>query len=324
MFTVRRACAVTALLSLVLASAVAPAAGTGPTPSSVVQVTERSFADPTLARFGDHYFMYATGRLIPVRRAGSPTGPYAKVTETGRALTEVPEWVGANAEGRYQLWAPSVFSVTDTDGRLYVMYFTGYSARQEKRCVGVAVSRSPASGFAGTGRPICSLQEDRQTIDPTPFRTSDGRRWMVFKSSVNNRRDFRIEAVSMGSLGISADLDTRRTLVAASAQKMEAPSLIRHGHRVFMFLARGDWLDCSYSTDVWSARTFLGPYERVNELMTSGSAGLCGPGGAAVATDDHVVRIVFHAYVSSDDGRQRRPVFIAELTWDGDGHPHLV
>lgn len=95
--------------------------------------------------------------------------------------------------------------------------------------------------------------------------------------------------------------------------------MIAHGHRVFLFLSRGDYVNCSYSSDVWSATSFTSTFSPVRTVMSSASTGLCGP---AVLPDGATTRIAFHAYQNHKPGNQR-VAWVGELKWNSAGDPYL-
>jgi Glycosyl hydrolases family 43 len=240
-------------------------------------------------------------------------------------MASIPSWVGKGSDGGRHLWAPNVFAVNDSKGRpLYVMYFVGFKKSWGANCVGVATSRSPYRGFAATGTTVCAVHSDHEAIDPTAYRAANGKRYIIFKTNVGNVRDFRIQSVQMGSqLGLTPISGTRRTLVSSPSAKMEAPSVIRHGGKVWLFLSRGDYANCTYSTDAWSAATFTSSYHEVWTVMSSGSTGLCGPGGATVLTDGKTTRIAFHSWKNGTASSKVRVAWVGVLKWTSGGSPYL-
>jgi glycosyl hydrolase family 43 len=320
-----RSFAAMAAVGLVLTALGAAPAAQAAGPGHAKRVIASNFADPGFAHFGSYYYLYSTGAGFPVRRATSPSGPYRKVTTSGLSMPHLPSWVGKGADGGRHLWAPHVFAVNDSKGRpLYVMYFVGYKKSWGANCVGVATSRSPYSGFAATGMTICAVHSDHEAIDPSAYRAANGKRYIIFKTNVGNVRDFRIQSVQMGTqLGVTPVRGTRRTLVSSPSAKMEAPSVIRHGGKVWLFLARGDYANCTYSTDAWSAATFTSTYHRVRTIMSSSSTGLCGPGGATVLPDGKATRIAFHSWKNGTAASKVRVAWVGVLKWTSSGSPYL-
>ncbi|MFF0344324.1 family 43 glycosylhydrolase [Kribbella sp. NPDC004875] len=312
--------AVVGALGLV-AGSVLPADAAGP--SSVRRVGTQSFADPGFAHFGSSYYLYRTGAGFGARST-SGSGWSA----IHNSMTSIPAWVD---HGSPLLWAPEVFQSKDSHGTLYVMYFTGQSSSRHVHCIGVATSRHPASGFVGGSKPVvCSPWVSRgyEAIDPAAYRAKDGKRYLIYKSDYRNASGFQIRAVQM-------DTQTGTRVVGSSiakivsSSKIEGPSVIAHGGKVWLFTSRGDYVNCSYNTDVWSASTFWGGrFTRVKTLMSTASTKLCGPGGATVITVGTTTRVAFHAYVDANHNGVKdsntRQAYTGTIKWDGAGRPYLA
>lgn len=310
--------AAVAAIGLVPAAAVAGQPEAAPRPELRKLAVVSNFADPGFAKFGSTYYLYRTAEGFDVSTSTQPERGYSTPEPS---MSQIPEWVGRAPSGGRHLWAPHVFSVPGSRQPLYVMYFSGYYPGTAARpwganCIGVATSASPLSGFVARPQPICAGAPQYQAIDPTMYRDPSGRRYLVFKRHDVPNDSFAIRAIQMDSRrGIEpVPGGLRRTLASSTGTSMEAPSLIRHGHRVWLFLARRNWLNCSYATDAWSAKTVeRGRFTRAGWVMTSASTGLCGPGGASVLRDGAVTRIAFHAWKSRDP--RIRQTWVATLRW---------
>ena len=285
------------------------------------------FPDPGFAKFGSTYFLYRTAAHFDVSNSASPDGGY---TVPEPSMPALPGWVGPAPSGSRHLWAPDVFSVDEGERDLYVMYFTGYYPGTAARpcganCIGVATSAAPSHGFVARAHPICAKAPKYEAIDPTMYLTPGGDRYLVFKRHETPDGAYAIRAIQMDSARGLYPLPggVRRTLVFSPNKMMEAPSLIEHGHRVWLFLARRDWHDCSYATDAWSAGSLIrGRFTRADWVLTSASTRLCRPGGASVLRDGASTRIAFHSWKSFHP--PVRQTWIGTIRWDARGDPHLA
>jgi hypothetical protein len=210
------------------------------------------------------------------------------------------------------------------------MYFTGQSASRNVHCIGVATSRKPGGNYVPGSKPVvCSpwVSQGYEAIDPAAYRAKDGKRYLIYKSDYRNARGFQIRAVQM-------DTQTGTKVVGSSiakivsSTKIEAPSVIAHGGKVWLFTSRGDYINCSYNTDAWSASTFWGGrFTRVKTLMSTASTRLCGPGGATVRTSGATTRVAFHAYVDANHNGVKdsntRQAYMATIKWTTAGNPYL-
>ena len=306
------------LCATLMPAGVAEAAG----PSSVRRVGTEEFADPGFAHFGSKYYLFRTGAGYGARWTTS--GGWSAVH---KSMAAIPAWVD---HSKPLLWAPEVFQSSDSRGALYVMYFTGESASRHVHCIGVATSRQPAGNYTPGAKPVvCSPWVSRgyEAIDPAAYRAKDGKRYLIYKSDYRNASGFQIRAVQM-------DTQTGTRVVGnsiakiVSSTRIEGPSVIAHGGKVWLFASRGDYVNCSYNTDVWSANTFWGGrFTRVKTLMTTTSTRLCGPGGATVLNVGGTTRIAFHAYVDANHNgvkdSNKRQAYTGVLKWTSAGNPYL-
>ncbi len=266
------------------------------------------------------YYLYRTGRGFAAAHSSSPGSGYST---PAASMPNVPSWVGPSPDGSLRLWAPHVFRVTDSHGALYVMYFTGFKKSFGANCVGVAWSRSPDRNFVAGGTTICGSSNLYEAIDPSAYQAADGKRYLIYKTSHSNASGWTIRAIQMDTATGRVPVSSSRAKIAASA-RMEAPSVIRHGGKVWMFTSRGNWVDCTYYTDVWRADTFWGgTFTRVRTIMTTSSTGLCGPGGATVLQDGTTTRIAFHAWKGGTPASHVRQTWVGILKWNSSGNPYL-
>lgn len=136
------------------------------------------FADPSLIRYGERYYLYPTTDGFP-GWSGSVFHAFSASELTDSdwidegiildlASDQVPWAVGS-------AWAPAMFV---RNGRFY-FYFCG--KRQDGvSCIGVAVSESPVGGFTAMPEPLVTLEACReagikigQTIDPSVYEDED-------------------------------------------------------------------------------------------------------------------------------------------------------
>jgi len=203
------------------------------------------------------------------------------------------------------------------------MYFVGFKKTWGSNCIGVATSRSPDTGFVATDTTICASQRGSEAIDPGAYRAFDGKRYLFFKTCAGFRRDVHIQRIRMDSAhGVRPVPNTRTTVINAHSPLMEAPSLFRHGGRLWLFVSRGNFANCGYSTQAWAARNIAGAFRPVRYVMTTASSGFCGPGGASVLRSGDTTWIAFHSWVDRS-GSPVRAAWVDRLAWNAAGQPYL-
>ena len=330
-----RALAVAAAGTVLLATAAVSAAGAPAperTPQPVFVAAKGEAADPGVVRDGNDYYAFLTGGpLARVVSANTPQGPWS---EGANALSR---W-GAWASGRGAVWAPDV--VRTSAG--WVLYYSAQAKGfRGQRCIGTAVSTSPAGPYEPSDTPlICPLlggedavadrpDQTAGVIDPSPFQASDGQRYLLYKTQ---KTPGTIRMFPVSSDGLHGRGEVSHELFR-HADSIENPTMVQRGDSFIVF-ASANWYDqCKYETvwrrsnDMWS---FADKEEHV--LLDKANTGLCGPGGADVITNGHgPSRIFFHAWVCGEEGTpcefdglvtdksKRRVIYAGVLTWGDDG-----
>lgn len=256
-----------------------------------------SFYDPGFMSDSNsaQYYLYSSGPGFPVSKSKYPESSYSQPQlsmweyEGGRNIgPAIPPWVGSLAVDNHQsnLWAPDVF----WNGSEYVMYFTAWDKIEKVNCIGQATSDSPTGNFVyQNSHFFCDSQalSGYVAIDPTEYGDGRGHRYLVFKATLagNATVPWEIKYVKLNSAGTAMASAKQDSMITAHAQ-MEAPSLIGHGTRLWLFAARANYIDCSYYTDAWaSPNGITGHFSQVVPhlmIQTDDTKTRCGPGGADV------------------------------------------
>jgi beta-xylosidase len=309
-----------ALAAGLLTSVTATAQAATPTYTTI---SKQSAADPGFSKFGSSYYVYATGGgdgILPIFRGSSLTKGFAKV---GNAYTSAPA-------GLNNLWAPHVVA---RDGRFF-MFFTAAKG-SAPHCVYWAVASSPAGLFSTPHLATCGNAAGWEAIDPTVYETSSGVSYLVWKRGQYHPGfpdgTFQIRARKLTFSGSSVTFTggNNPSLILAQIPDgtvMEAPSLVAHGGKVWLFVSRGRFDTNAYHTDAWVAKGFGPGFTYSNHVMATGQGYGYGPGGAEVITDTGgTVRIAYHVWETSKptpSTKGTRIVRVATVTWPG-GKPHV-
>lgn len=296
-------------------------------PGSVAVAIDGNFPDPSFVVDGTTYYAYATGGgsrgAFPYATAPSAGGPW---TRHGAAMPSVPAWAGPTSEGRYEFWAPSVFR----NGDSHVMYFTANNKATDDRCVGVAEAARPAGPFVARPEPLL-CHRDAQVIDASSF-SEGGQRFVVYKVNRGTSVEIRVNKTDPAGAVLTSP---HRTLVVADTN-IEAPDLIASGGVVFLFVARGNYTNCTYRTEVWRADSVWdGTWRNAGTLMNSAGTGLCGPGGTEVRRVGGTTWMVFHGWKCADaepdcrpgdagEKRRYRAMYTGRVGWGADGRTPRV
>lgn len=272
-------------------------------------------ADPGYSRIGSTWYLTGTGSadsgIMPVLSRTSPTGTYRKI---GR--------VDANRAGFSKYWAPHIVK----RGSSYFAFFSA-SRNGAKPCVYYASSTRVAGGYSAPRLLTCGGGSGREAIDASTFVTTEGNTYLVWRSGVHRlgfpRGDYDIIArrlsFSGGTAAFTAGTRNDNLLHRTSDEVYEAPSLVRHGGKVWLFVSRNRYDTNAYYTAVYSADTIHGTFTFRKNLMKTGQGYGYGPGGAEVEkAADGTTYIAYHVWKDSKPTPStpgKRILKTAKLDW---------
>ena len=270
-------------------------------------VLDRDFPDPFVLQADGTYYAYATnGNGKQVQTATSKDlvhwapGP--------DALPKVGPWGFPG-----NTWAPEVLY----DGA-YVLYYTAPSGTQ---CIGRAVADRPLGPFVDRWHaPLVCQKADGGSIDPDPFRDSDGSLYLYWKNdgnSIGKRTTIWVQRLSHdGTQLLGKPRSTGETNDQVwEASVVEGPTMWKHDGRYYLFYSGGNYGDDSYAVGYATCKTALGPCTDAPEnpiLHTACRAH--GPGHNSLIEVGGQTWIVYHAWRPNHRGNAR-VLWIDRLAW---------
>ncbi|HEY0578356.1 MAG TPA: glycoside hydrolase family 43 protein [Pseudonocardia sp.] len=294
------------------------------TASTIQPVIARDFPDPAILAVGSVYYAYSTASNygggvwhVPVQRASSLTG---KWTEVGDAMPDLPAWVGKNAQGSGNVWAPEVAARSDGS---YILYFTARSAAKSVQCIGVALASSPKGPFRPVGtEPLVCRPEDVDSIDPSAFTDTDGKQYLLYTSG-RGKATIWLQQVSVDGI---TPIGARRPLIQADRPEegniVEAPAMVKHGNKYVLFYSGNAFNSGKYFVNYASGTSLSGTFtKRDGQFLNRDTLGGAypNPGGEEVVPGRKHDYMLFHAYTNPG----RRSMFVVGLGWDSSGNPNL-
>ena len=305
------------LLPALLLGALVLAGCGGSSPAKFTNPVYRSdFPDPFVLRAGDTYWAYGTqgpeGNIQVLR-----SSDLVHWRRAGDALPQLPDWATSG-----NTWAPEVLRLRDGT---FVLYYVAYATHVGRQCVGRAVARAPQGPFRdrASGPFVCQPDEGG-SIDPDPFRDSDGSLYLLWKNDGNCCG----KATYLYSQRLSADASRlvgrpARLLTADQWQwegsLIEAPTLWKEAGRYYLFFSASVYNSPDYAVGYATCAGPLGPCKaspRNPILKTTCRA--AGPGHQAIVrAPDGREWLVYHAWPpkaigASTPGRQ---LWIDRLEW---------
>ena len=291
----------------------------------------RGVHDPCIMEERGVYYVFCTGRGVPVRRSTD----LIHWQNIGQAFAQdVPAWAVQVVPGASSLWAPDV-SLSHGEYRLYYSVSTFGSWRS---CIGLATSRTldpngAGYGWLDQGLVIASTRDgtDYNAIDSNIITDEAGLSWMVFGSFRTGIKIIRLDQHTG-----KPDSTAQPLPVAARpemhTQAIEGPFIVRHGDFYYLFVSFGyccNGLNSDYSIAVGRSRSVTGPYvDAAGKLMLEGGgtvilqgdgARVRGPGHCAVLQRAEGDVLVYHFVDAEDHGAPH--LQIRHLLWQEDGFP---
>ncbi len=265
------------------------------------------FADPTIKKFGDKYYIYST-----TDGSGAGFGP-AQVWVSDNLVDwelELMNWPTS-----HWIWAPDVLEKNNK-------YYYFYCQPCQIHC---GVSDSPTGPWRNIlGEEEAVLVPDRFvenaiTLDPQSFIDDDGSvylywgTWGIYKG------------FGCGAGKMTEDLkgfETTRLIPNTEATDFfEAPYVMKHNGLYYMLYSSDSCHDETYHIQYATAEQPLGPYTyRGTILETSADGRVHGPGHNSVLEEDGRYYIAYHQHDRPRSTRGfHRQVCLAELVFEEDG-----
>lgn len=315
-------------------------AGSAVAQTSFVPVYKNNFPDPFVIGAGNQFIAYATNDGINLPMLASRDlinwAPVGDPANPGKRLDGMPTlapWVKAG-----RTWAPEVMQI----GKRWHLYYTANHARRDGQCIGVAVADNPLGPFRDTSaEPMVCQFELGGTIDANPFRDSDGRLYLYFKSDGNRiGKGTALWGQAMTPDGLKVvgkAVEISRDDKKWEMRVVEAPTMVRSPTGYVMFYSAGyfgwnpeDRLS-PYAMGYATCASPLGPCtdSPENPILHSfkeKEAGcISGPGHQSVFRVREKTFITFHAWAATTSCRKledERYLYVAPLIWQ-DGKPRL-
>lgn len=306
---------------------------------SFVPVYRDNFPDPFVLLHGSEFIAYATndGINLPMLVSRDLVNWSQVRDSAGRRVDGMPTLAPWVKEGR--TWAPEVMRV----GNRWLLYYTAANRKRNVQCLGVAAADNPKGPFRDdSAEPLVCQYDQGGTIDANPFRDSDGKLYLYYKSDGNAvRKKSYIWGQRLSDDGLKV-LGEPAPLIKDDAAwewgLVEAPAMVRSpaGLQLFYSAAFFGWDPkerlSRYATGYATCASPLGPCRDApeNPILNSFSdrqAGcLSGPGHPGIFQVGARTFMAFHAWAATSGCRKaddERYLYVAPLFWK-DGKPQLA
>ena len=285
--------------------------------------------DPHIIKQADAYYIFCTGRGIPIRRS---TDLYNwKIV--GRVFEKLPDWAKQEIPGAMFPWAPDILLF---NGK-YHLYYSISTFGSNRSCIGLATNATldPESKdykWVDQGKVIESLKtDDFNCIDANPVIDKEKNVWLCFGSFWGG---IKLRRLDPNTGNVSAEDATLYSLAARpkpDPRPIEGAYIIRHGDYYYLFASfdfccRG--VKSNYNIRVGRSRQITGPYcdRQCRPMLEGGGTPILqtagryiGPGHNSLLHDGNKDYLAHHFY----DGESRgvATLQIRPITWTQDGWP---
>ena len=267
------------------------------------------FADPTIKKFGDTYYVYAT-----TDGSGAGFGP-AQLWQS----KDLVNWtlMPMNWPDSHWIWAPDVM-YNSNDGKYYYVYCQPCQIH-----VGVGETpRGPWQNILGESEAV--LVPDRFvtnaiTLDGQTFVDDDGSIYMYWGT-------WGIyDGFGCGAGKLTPDMkgftETRLIPNTEVTDFFEAPFVLKKDGKYYFMYSSGSCHDHTYRVQYATADSPLGPYTYQGCILETNEDGTVhGPGHHSVLQDGDDYYIVYHRHDNPHSNRGfHRQVCIDKMEFDKDG-----
>ena len=266
------------------------------------------FADPTIKKFGDTYYIYAT-----TDGSGAGFGP-AQVWSS----RDFVNWTltPMNWPDSHWIWAPDVLK--HTDGKYYYFYC--------QPCIihcGVSdTPRGPWINILGESESVLvpdRFVENAITLDGQTFVDDDGSvylywgTWGIFKG-------FGCGAGKMNE-DLKGFSETRLIPNTEATDFFEAPFVLKRKGTYYLMYSSGSCHDHTYRVQYATAAHPLGPYEYKGCILeTNADSTVHGPGHHSILQEGDNYYMVYHRHDNPHSNRGfHRQICIDPMFFESDG-----
>lgn len=286
------------------------------TPGAGNPIIPGYFADPTVRKFGDTYYIYAT-----TDGTGLGVGP-AQVWKSKDFVNwtiEPMNWPTAN-----QIWAPDIMQ--GTDGR----YYHYYSQACKIFC---GVSDNPTGPWTNIlGADEAVLIPDRYvkmsiTLDAQSFIDDDGSTYLYW----GTWGIYKDHGCGVGKLSkdMKSLVDTALIPNTQATDFFEAPYVFKRNGIYYLTYSSGSCHDHTYRVQYATSKVGpMGPFEFADNnpiLATNADSTIHGPGHHSILKEGDDYYIVYHRHNIPQSTRGfHRQIAVDKLEFDKDGRIKVV
>lgn len=264
-------------------------------------VIDADLPDPALVWTGEAWYVFGTNTTRGSRTFNVPAvGSYDLVHFS--APFEVLPTLGSWADPGFT-WAPAPVLI----GSTWVLYYTAHDRASNRQCIGSATSTKVTGPYRDDAPSALVCQVARGgSIDPSSYVSSDGQRWLAWKSDDNAiGNNAALWSATLAADGRSLTSAPNFLLQADTdweASIVEAPYMVRRNDKVLLFYSGNWFLSDGYAEGYAICSSAAGPCTKQTvsaPWMQTSNTGATGPGGASFVPFGSYAVMAFHSWRGS-------------------------
>lgn len=274
------------------------------------------FADPTIKKFGDTYYIYATTDN-EMLASGVPTVWYSKDFEHWYNYTmEVPSLESVNLRN---FWAPDI--IEGDDGKYY-LYFGNCQAGCN---IYGYVSDTPVGPWEKLNKddtPVIAHNYPRKgfpSLDAQFFEDSDGRIYAYWGTWVHYNGGYAVGELDRSMAKVK---NAKNIPLEETPEPFEAAYMMKKGGKYILMYSGGSCHDETYNVRYSYSDTPYGPFvpgENNPILSTNAEGTVHGPGHHSMLEENGKYYIVYHKHdYPMTRGGLSRQVAVDEMVFEND------
>jgi arabinan endo-1,5-alpha-L-arabinosidase len=309
-----------------------------------------SVHDPVIAKQGDSYYLFSTGKGIAMW-----SSPDLKNWKSEKPVfSEAPQWAVQEIPSfKGHIWAPDISFYNGT----YYLYYSVSAFGKNTSCIGLVTNTTldpsnSAYHWVDHGKIIQSFpgQTNWNAIDPNLITDKKGNPYLVFGSFWDG---LKMVKLSQDRLTVFEDISKIPTIASrkrnvsqenppaiedspkdAGGNAIEAPFVFKKGKYYYLF-ASIDYCckgpKSTYKMIVGRAKELSGPYvdklgvpmtQAGGTILLEGDKNWYGVGHNSVYTFNDTDYLIFHGYDATDNGKSK--LRVEKLAWDKSGWPVII
>jgi arabinan endo-1,5-alpha-L-arabinosidase len=287
--------------------------------------------DPVIAREGDAYYVFSTGKRIPVICSQDKT----TWEHCGRVFERNPAWTREINPNLTDIWAPDISFFNNR----WHLYYAVSTFGTQNSAIGLATNvtldpESPDFSWVDQGLILRSQPGDPwNAIDANLVLDEHGEPWLAWGSFWSGIWLGKIDPATGQLTSDPYHHLADRSAKPDSTTAVEAPFIVQRNGQWYLFVSFDQCcqgVNSTYHVRVGRSDSLTGPYvDRDGAPLTEGGGSLIlseygqwkGPGHNGLLVEDGVYWMVYHAYDAKQIGVPK--LRIESIAWGADGWPSL-